>query len=224
MKLSVVLPVHNEESGIDKVINRLVGLLRKQKISFEVICVENGSTDNSLAELDKLAKKYQELRVFQSSKGWGNAVCEGVKRARGEYFCYMVSDNQVDSKHVVTVFSKINNNGVDLVKVARKDRENFARLVNSRVYNLVSFVLFGFGGDINATPKILETGLIRKMKLQSENIALDLELLLKLKKDNHKWFDIPVTSRKREGGISSTNFNALREMLVHILKFKLGLS
>jgi len=73
-QLSVILPIHNEEEGIENFLLSLIRLLREKKIIAELLCVENGSTDNSLLILRSLEKQYPGLEVIESQKGWGNAV------------------------------------------------------------------------------------------------------------------------------------------------------
>lgn len=218
--VSIVLPVNNEEKGIESVIKKLIGSFKKVNTTFEIVCVENGSTDKSFQKLKELAAKHKEVRVCQSDKGWGNAVKEGVERIKGEYCCYMVSDNQVDPQCALNLLKKITKSDLDMIKVKRVSRENLIRLLNSRIYNLICKVFFGVGNDINATPKILKSSLIKSLDLKSENIAIDLELVLKLKKRNLRWIDIPIYSKKREWGESTTNIKTAIEMLKYIIRFR----
>lgn len=222
VKLSIILPVNNEEAGIGSVIEELIKSFKKKKATFEIICVENGSTDRSYQKLKELSREQREIKVYQSKKGWGNAVRRGIEYAKGEYCCYMVSDNQVDPILVLTVFEKIRESNVDMVKIKRVSRENLIRLLNSRIYNLICNIFLGLGNDINGTPKILKTSLIKDLHLRSENVAIDLELMLKLKKRNLIWIDIPVNSKKRNWGKSTTNIKTVIEMLKYIIKFRLG--
>lgn len=223
LELSVVLPVCNEEAVIESVIGKIVKTL-KEKVNCEIIAVENGSTDLSFQKLQKLKLKYSTLRVFQSEKGWGNALKEGIKHARGRYFCYMVSDNQVDSGYILDVFQKISLENYTLVKVSRVKRENFSRFLNSKLYNYLARILFGISNpDINGTPKVIKTSLIKKLNLQSENIAFDLELLYKLNKRKYVLKDIPVISGKRDTGISKTTLFSVLEMLIQMFKLRFNM-
>lgn len=220
LSLSVILPVHNEENGIELVVTELCHLLNKNKITYEVICVENGSTDNSYKILKKLEKKYKKITVVRWAKGWGNAVRKGLSLAKGEYICFSVSDNQVKTENIIKVYRKILTTGHAMVKIRRVSRENFSRFLNSLLFNLVAQIFFDLKSlDINGTPKILKSSLLKSLHLQSTNIALDLELLVKLKKMNLSWLEIPVKSNKRKAGASTTNLNSVFEMLYYMVKF-----
>lgn len=223
IELSIVLPIHNEEKDIAVIVRNINNLLTKSKIDFEILCIENGSIDNSYNLLKSLSKAYKHVKVYKSNKGWGNAVRLGIKVAKGKYLCYMVSDNQVDPKNILRVYKIIKGNNIDLVKVRRRNRENLIRSLNSKFYNLLCLLVFGFDRDINGTPKIIKSFVLRNMKLRSENVALDLELLLKLRKGGYKWIDIPVESKKRNWGMSTTNIKTAIEMVKHIIRFKCNL-
>ena len=219
-ELSVILPVHNEEGEIERVIDDISRVLKKNKIKYEIICVENGSTDNSPKLLKNLSIQNPNLKILQSKKGWGNAIIRAIPKARGHYFCYMVSDGQVNPNIINIMFKAIKKNKLSLVKIRRVTRENMTRLINSRIYNFLTRLLFNLDTiDINGTPKLIETRLIREVNLKSENIAIDLELLLKLKSRNLKWMEFPVKLIKRESGISTTNLKAVWEMISYMRKF-----
>lgn len=224
IELSVILPVHNEEMGIEKFLKNVASIFSHQRFSYEIFWIENGSTDNSFFILNRLCKKYKKMSVLQSEKGWGNAVRKGIKEAKGRYICYMVSDGQIDPKYIPILYKVIQEKEVDMVKVSRASRENLTRLVNSRIYNFLARLMFGLMTiDINGTPKILETRLARKLNLVSRNIAIDLELLYKMKASNLVWTEILVSSSKRTFGFSTTNIKSVFEMLWNMIKFRVNM-
>jgi len=83
--LSVIIPAHNEENRLPKALEQVLGFLNKQPFSFEVIVVENGSTDGTLAIAQKYAEEHEQVRVLQSERGKGAAVRRGMLEAQGEY-------------------------------------------------------------------------------------------------------------------------------------------
>jgi len=212
--LTVVLPVHNEAQTIEETVRKTRDVLRKNAISHEILCVENGSTDESLKILKKLSRQYLEIRILRSRVGWGNAVRKGLADARGRLFCYMVSDGQVDPACIPVLLRRYREKRVALVKVWRKSREDRIRFIVSRCYNLLTAAWFGLPSrDINATPKIAETKLLRSLPTTADNFLFDIELLLALKKRNLPWLEIPVPSNKRAGGRSTTNLKNIWDVL-----------
>src|ERR1035437_4092013 len=94
--LSLTLPVHNEEDIIKKVLTEIIDTLNKCKITYEILLIENGSSDKSPKIVIELSKKYKNVYSFVSPKGYGNAVLKGLKESKSKYVCYMPSDGQID--------------------------------------------------------------------------------------------------------------------------------
>lgn len=220
--LSLILPVHNEADGIGAFLLQTKAVLEKMRISYEILCVENGSTDGSFAILKKIAAADPNIRVLESPKGWGNAVREGLRIARGRYIAYMVSDGQIDPAVLPVLYGKILGNSVSMVKVWRTKRENMPRLFNSRAYNMLSRMVFGLPSrDINATPKMMPAQLLKTIPLTAPNIAVDLELLTHMYRRGYTWEEIPVPSLKRSGGVSTTNIKSVFEMMGAMVRLRL---
>lgn len=218
--LSIILPVHNESEVILRTLQEITHALQKQKISYEILCIVNGSTDDSYEKISKYAKRNKTVKAYFSQLGWGNAVKKGIKQAKGEYSLYMVSDGQVHASIIPKLYQLIQNSTFSMVKIKRITRENFTRSFNSRVFNASANLLLGIRSyDINGTPKIIKTALLKKVPFISPNISLDMELMLFLKKNELAVKEIPVKSYRRKGGKSTTNWKAVGEMYYYILKF-----
>lgn len=84
--LSIVIPAHNEESRLPRTLGQIFDFLKNQSFSFEVIIVENGSSDRTLELAHEFAAKYPNLIVYQEhQRGKGNAVRHGMLEAHGTY-------------------------------------------------------------------------------------------------------------------------------------------
>jgi dolichyl-phosphate beta-glucosyltransferase len=83
--LSVIIPAHNEENRLPNTLEQVIRFLDQQAFTSEVIVVENGSTDQTLAVAQQFAKQHQQVRVMQSERGKGAAVKHGMLAAKGEY-------------------------------------------------------------------------------------------------------------------------------------------
>lgn len=83
--LSVVIPAHNEENRLPASLEQVLRFLEEQSFTAEVIIVENGSSDRTLAVAQEFAGKHASVRVFQSERGKGAAVRRGMLEAQGEY-------------------------------------------------------------------------------------------------------------------------------------------
>ena len=93
IKISVIMPIYNDE---EKIYDSINSVLSQSLTDIELICVDDGSTDNSLRILKSLAEKDDRIRVFsQKNQGSGKARNKGISEAKGEYIAFLDSDDQM---------------------------------------------------------------------------------------------------------------------------------
>lgn len=225
LKLSLVLNVYNEEKNVERVFYDTKKILDKSKISYEIIFSESGSIDNSYNILKKIEKKYPKLvsvlKVKENSPG--AKLQAGFKKAKGKYVGFMCSDGQDDSAAIPKAIKLLEEGKADFVKGRRTNRENFKRLVFSRCYNLIAFLLFGTNSsDINGHPKIFPREILPLLKLESKNESIDLEIFIKCKMLGFKIIELPVTEKIREKGDSTVGLKVILKFVKDMLSYKFG--
>lgn len=90
--ISVILPVYNNVQYLEECLD---SVLAEEKLSIEIVAIDDGSTDGSEQILDDYAGKYENIRVFhQENSGVSVARNLGLKKANGEYICYLDSDDR----------------------------------------------------------------------------------------------------------------------------------
>lgn len=108
MKLSIIIPVYNVEQYVEKCIRSCAN----QGVpfnDFEIICVNDGSTDNSLCVLEKLAKEYPNIKIVsQNNRGLSAARNIGMSTAIGEYYMFVDSDDWIAKGSLVRIIEKLN--------------------------------------------------------------------------------------------------------------------
>lgn len=94
MKLSIIVPAYNEEKRLPKSLETMIGFFRGKHISFEIIVVNDGSTDNSRAIVRKYGEKYKEIVLvdYQENMGKGYAVNQGVLNGTGDLILFSDAD------------------------------------------------------------------------------------------------------------------------------------
>lgn len=221
--LSLHLNVYNEENNLERVYKECKDILKKAKISYEMIFVEGGSKDNSWKVLKNLAAKNKDCRVFQAEMEPGKKLNAGMKAARGKYFGYMCSDGQDDPNILPKCIKLLEKNKADFVKGRRIDRQYWQRKFISRVYNKICKLLFGLNlKDVNMHPKVFKRELIKGVDLISGGESVDLEIVLRAQKKGYKMIEIPLRERNREGGKSSVNLSVVLKMIRDMLSYKWG--
>ena len=87
IELSVIVPLYNEERTVIKILNRL-SEIKKQDFVYEVIVINDGSTDNSLSLLEQNKDLYDQLITYEKNNGKGHAVLKGLEAAKGKYIIF----------------------------------------------------------------------------------------------------------------------------------------
>jgi undecaprenyl-phosphate 4-deoxy-4-formamido-L-arabinose transferase len=137
--ISVVIPVYNEAENLPILKNRLVMALDAISIPYEIIFVDDGSSDNSLDILTKYVKEDNHLRVIEFNKNYGQhaAVFAGLNHAGGDVVITMDADLQNPPEEIHKLIEKIKE-GYEVVGSFRKGRrDSLFRKIVSRVINLV---------------------------------------------------------------------------------------
>lgn len=135
--ISFVIPIYNEESALPHLIPSLISFIKKQKkYIFEIILVENGSTDNSFSFLNQCAQKNRFLKIVQLVKNIGcdGGIEAGMQYARGEAVVIMMADMQ-EPLEVVQQFIKKWEKGYEIVYgVVRKRTAHFLVNISSLLF------------------------------------------------------------------------------------------
>lgn len=137
-KLSIFLPVYNEEESLERLHGKLLEALEKLGQSFEIIYVDDGSSDRSLPILKRFAGQDRRIRVIAFRRNYGQtaAMAAGIDAARGEVLIPMDADFQNDPADIERLVAKLDE-GYDVVSGWRKNRQDsfLTRTLPSRIAN-----------------------------------------------------------------------------------------
>lgn len=125
MKISIVIPVYNEEGNVKELHKELVSVLSPLNESYEIIWVNDGSKDRSLVALEEIAKADQNSKIIDFVRNFGQtaAMSAGIKQATGDIIIPMDADLQNDPIDIPKFLEKIEE-GYDVVSGWRKDRKD----------------------------------------------------------------------------------------------------
>lgn len=112
--VSILVPIYNVERYLEKCLNSLISQTLK---NIEIICINDGSTDNSLAIIKKYAQKDSRIVIInKKNTGYGDSMNQGLKRAKGEYIGIVESDDFVDKKMFEVLYNMALQYKADIVK------------------------------------------------------------------------------------------------------------
>lgn len=134
--ISVVVPVFNEESNVKKLHEEIKCVCESNQLNYEIIFVDDGSTDNTL----EICKGLEPLIVIEMRKNFGQtaAMDAGIHYASGDYIVTMDGDCQNDPADIPKLITCLEDNGLDVVSGWRKNRQDkFGKKIISRGANLL---------------------------------------------------------------------------------------
>ena len=135
--ISVVIPVYNEESSLQELYDRLIGALEEHGHPFEVVVVDDGSSDGSVPLLRQLRARDQRLRILRLSRNFGQipALYAGFSVVRGQYVVMLDADLQNYPEDIPKLLDKLEE-GYDIVSGWRTDRnDSLFRTAASKLLN-----------------------------------------------------------------------------------------
>ena len=113
MKVSIIIPVYNGEKYLDRCLN---SVLKQDFMDFEVICINDGSTDNSLNILKKYAAKDNRIKVYtQNNIGVAKTRNKAITIAKGDYLLFIDNDDFIDADYISTYLASALSNNADIV-------------------------------------------------------------------------------------------------------------
>lgn len=169
--ISIIAPVYNEEEGIREFIQRTLKVVKQDFSNYELVLVDDGSKDHTIAIIQEIQKEEKNIRVIRLSRNYGReiALTAGLENAIGDIVVLMDADLQ-DPPELIPQLIKKMQEGYDIVYAARTNRinESWLKKLSSKLFYRLSSSLTGFeipddGGDFRAMNRKVINSLV-KMK------------------------------------------------------------
>lgn len=202
-RLSVVFPVYNEEENVPVLLEEIARSLDGKAWPYEIVAVDDGSTDRSLATLREARTKHPTLRILALEKNSGQtaALDAGWRAARGELVVSLDADLQNDPADIPRMMQNLEESGADMVIGVRVNRQDtFARKVQSKIGNSVRNWITG--------DRITDTGcslkLVRREAVDGVRLFTGMHRFLPtlVRMQGYRVIEMPVNHRPRQFGVS----------------------
>lgn len=221
MSISVTIPVYNEEGSLKRLHDQLIPVLDSLRVPWEVILVNDGSTDGTPGLLDELAAKDPRLKVlhFRRNAGQTAAMMAGFEHARGDIIVPMDADLQNDPQDIPLLLAKLDE-GFDVCSGWRRERQDHAlrRNLPSRIANwLISKVSGVRLHDYGCSLKAYRREVIKGVRLYGEMhrfIPIYASWL------GAKVTEVPVRHHPRVTGTSSYGLERIFKVLLDLVVVK----
>lgn len=224
--VSLVLPFYNEEANVRRVVSALLAAGRQSEWEVDLVCVQNGSLDQTPQLLQALAAENPDVSIVKVpvNRGYGHGVCEGLRQAGGEVVGYLDGDGQISPDDVFqTLAGMRTHRAAKAIRVERQD--GWQRRGISWCYNQLLRVLFAVlfrvhSRDANAKPKFLRRSDLELLKLVSDDWFIDAEIMIKSAALGITWAEHPVRFLRRQGGRSNVRLGTIYEFLANLLRWR----
>ena len=218
--ISVVVPVFNEEENLPILVPRIVEVLNPLGKTYEMIFVDDGSTDRSRHLLKEMVPRYPQIRILGFKKNCGEtaAGAAGLKEARGEIVITIDADLQNDPKDIPTMIKYLKD--YDMVTGWRQKREDsWVKRITSKIANRIRNQLSGETiQDSGCTFRAYKRECLQNIKLY-KGMHRFMPTLVKM--EGFRVIEIPIAHHPREFGVSKyTTWNRVWRAFVDLLAVK----
>ena len=194
--ITLVIPAKKEPNALPLVLSEIKNLGLQVKI---LIIMDKDDIETFIS-----TKGYECEVIFQSRKGYGNAIIEGINSVKTEFSCIYYADGSTDPKYIKLMHDKLINGNLDLIFASRYEKnahsydDDFITRLGNFGFTLLGNIFFKFKiSDILFTYIFAKTSCLQNMKLVSDDYCLCVEIPFKAKENKHKYATFPCIERKR---------------------------
>ncbi len=203
--VSAFFPCYNDELAIPKMVRDVRRALLATVADFEIIVVDDGSSDGSVTVLRELQVDVPELRVVvhPTNRGYGGALRTGFETAAKQWVFYTDGDAQYDATEIVRCIDAVSGE-VDVVqgyKVGRGD-STYRKVIGRAYHHLVRFAFRLHVRDTDCDFRLIRGDLLRRVALSSTSGVICVEMMRKFQDAGARFTEVPVSHHFRPYGRS----------------------
>ena len=198
MKISIIIPVFNEEKTIAKIIRQINNVVGFQK---EIIVIDDASVDGTSQKL----QEFKGIKIIRhpNNLGKGSAIRTGIDSASGDYILVQDADLEYDPQDVLSMIKPINQGKAEVVYGSRftGPRRNmfFWHWMGNQLLTLVTNILYNTTlSDMETCYKLIPLKLIKSLDLKAKRFEFEPEVTAKILKRNIRIWEVPISYAGRE--------------------------
>ena len=205
--LSVFLPAHNEEENLERVVSGFAAELVHVADGYEIVIVDDGSSDSTGAIADRLAATDSRIHVVHHpvNRGYGGAVVSGMRACTLPFILLSDCDGQFDPAEMSRLIAHINDHDVVIGRRAQR-ADHLMRRINGKAWTTLSTMLFGLHiTDMDCGFKLFRRDVVDGLVLRSDGAMITTELMARLAGRGARIKEVDVTHLPRAAGTQTGN-------------------
>lgn len=216
-KISIVIPLFNEQGSLKELNEQIIKVMSTMDYSYEIIYIDDGSTDQSFEELIKIKNNNKNIILIQFRRNFGKAAAlsAGFEETTGDLVITMDADLQDEPSEIPNLINKIEE-GYDLVSGWKQSRKDpFIKIISSSIFNSTISILSGIKlHDFNCGFKIYKQEVIKSIEVYGE---LHRFLPVLANQKGFKIGEVKISHNKRKFGESKYGKFGLRRIRNYLL-------
>ncbi|MBS3050569.1 MAG: glycosyltransferase [Candidatus Aenigmarchaeota archaeon] len=212
---TVAIPACNEEENIKRIDKELIPVMKNIGMPYEILVIDDGSTDKTAEEVRRLQKKYKNIRLVQHDRnlGLGAGTRTAVKNSKGSILLFLDADFTFHPREIPKLLEKYRDGDYDCIigtqfgKGGKTKMQAHRKFLSKSVNTLYRFMLGRNITTISSIFRLYRKSALKGISMKSNNFDICAEMLFDMIKKNRKITEVPVTLTTRiygESKISNT--------------------
>jgi dolichol-phosphate mannosyltransferase len=228
LRLSVVIPAHNEAESIGATVTALANMLTAERVPHEILVVDDASSDGTSAVVNEVSTRNPSVRCIRSHlpPGFGHAVRAGLDHYTGDAVAIFMADSS-DSPADLVCYYKVLSDGFDcafgsrFIKGGHTYSYPLPKLIANRVVNFAIRAMFrhGYNDTTNAFKAYRREVIDNIRPLLSNHFNLTVEMPLKAVTRGHTFQIVPITWTNRQQGVSKLRLKEMGSRYMFIVLY-----
>lgn len=204
ISLSICVPAYNEEESLKRTIEELISHLKSVGIDFEILLINDGSTDSTLLIAEELCKANPEIKIFSHGKNSGIGVCfrTALNNATRPYFTWFPADGENFPDELINSIKFLNEKVIVTSHHLGCDPRPLVRKIISRFYTSVLNLRFNLNINYYNGLTIFPTSVLKDMRLKCKGFGIFAESIIKILRAGYKIIELNYPLKKRKAGKS----------------------